>query len=869
MQLITCNAYAALSVSSVDPSSGIAIGENIVTFTGTGLADVNYVDFGGYQATIQSRSDTQLTVVVPNAYTWGSVGIELDTNSDYKYLPSAYTYIGPEFTSIVPNEGSIAGGTDVTIHGNYFAGITGISFDYNYATTFSVIDESTITVTTPSSWSGEGTFNIQIETDTNTLDVPNAFTYTTATLDSVSPGNGSIAGGTTVTLQGAGLNAVSYVYIDGIEAVINSQSDTSIEITTPEYSAGTWGIQIELTTGDVLDTGKTFTYTSPSISAMNPIYGPVDGGTNVTLSGSGLSAISDIMLDGYNANITSKTDTSLTFVTPVATSPGEKNIQVNYTTGDSELIPNTFIYINDIPITKTYVAGDLAPRGNPDGQLNVADVLVMERIVSGIIEPTETERYIADVAPYDNADGVVNVSDVLVLERAVNGEIVLPPVQVGINFSTAHINETISGNVIWGDSVNGETHTVFGELNVPPGSTLTISDNTHVEVDGWSNIIVDGNLNIGSGVEFDFGDGAAFKVNGYIKIQGNETSPVKFTSLLETPAPSSWSGILVQAGAKVEIDYATIEYAEDGVRFLAGSSPLSDQSYIQNSIIRYNTNGISCFGDGSQSVKNPLPLISKNKIYENDVYNIQAFQYANAQSTELDVSNNWWGSEDGNEIVAKIYSHKDYFSAPNIYISPVLNSSGIVSGNVLFGSSISDKTISGKTQIINSYDITTGTTITFLSDSDITANSIIVNGEIDIQSGAKINVKGEIDVNGYLNVYGGPDSPVNFTTDIGLNWGGIVVKPDGSVQINNALIERATNGVTFDGGEGVIQDSLIRWNEIGVLIKPNSSPQLLNNTITLNHYGIYIQGSGNDTTNPQPTITGNNIFDNSVAGLYV
>jgi len=73
-----------------------------------------------------------------------------------------------------------------------------------------------------------------------------------------------------------------------------------------------------------------------------------------------------------------------------------------------------------------YVAGDLAPRGNPDGQLNAADLLVLTQLVNGVITATPTEQIVGDVGPLNSADGVLDVRDMLVLQRAVLGKMALP-----------------------------------------------------------------------------------------------------------------------------------------------------------------------------------------------------------------------------------------------------------------------------------------------------------------------------------------------------------------------------------------------------------------------------------------------------------
>ena len=871
--LFASTANAALTVTNVNPNSGLAIGGNTVTISGTDLLGVDYIDFNGYVATIQAsgRTNTQMTVVVPNAYTWGAVDISVfnSTLSEYVTRTSGYTYLAPVINTVLPNQGSVVGGTPVTISGSNFVDITGVVFDGNYATSVNVVNTATITAVTPVSFRGAVPVLVQLETTVNTADKPNAFTYTSAAVSSVEPSSGSVAGGANVNLIGTGLNAVAFVYIDGNPVTITSKTDTSIHIMTPPYMAGTWNIQIKLSTGDILETGRAFTYVAPTVTAMNPILGPLAGGTLVTLTGTNLLAVSAVTIDSVSASITSHTDSSISITTPIGGSPGTKEVAVELSTGDSILTDRTFTYINDIPVATTYMAGDIAPRGSPNNELNVADILVLQRIVKGMVAPTELESTIADVAPVGNGNHQLDVADIMVLQRAVNGLVTLPPVTVGINASTTHINETTSGTVTWGESVYGETHTVFGSLTVPAGSTLTVAAGARVEVDGWSTINVNGIMNIQSGAQFEFGNGAIFQVSGTLKIQGTSLAPAVFSSMLATPAPASWSGIVVRSGAKVEIDYAFIEYAGNGITFQPGSSPLTNQSYVSNSTIRNNTVGIACNGDGVTAANNPRPLVNQNGIYDNEVNNYQALSYRDASSIVLDAKNNWWGSIDGHDIVGKIYSNKNYPTSPKLDISPILNASRVSAGNVLIDSPISNVTLSGTSQIIGSYTIPTGITVTIASSSQVNVDNIQVYGILTAQSGSHFIFGGKIDVYGTFNVQGASSSPVLFNSDPGIQWTGITIFAGGTANISNALIERANTAITFNGGGGTVQNSLLRWNTIGILVMSNSSPSISGNTFTENQYGIYVQGTGNDSTNPRPIITGNNIYGNTSAGLYV
>lgn len=69
--------------------------------------------------------------------------------------------------------------------------------------------------------------------------------------------------------------------------------------------------------------------------------------------------------------------------------------------------------------------GDIAPRGTPDGQLNAADLSLMQQLVLGQLTATSEELILGDVAPYSTGDDVINGADMLILIRAILGEITL------------------------------------------------------------------------------------------------------------------------------------------------------------------------------------------------------------------------------------------------------------------------------------------------------------------------------------------------------------------------------------------------------------------------------------------------------------
>jgi len=84
------------------------------------------------------------------------------------------------------------------------------------------------------------------------------------------------------------------------------------------------------------------------------------------------------------------------------------------------------------PLSSTqFTAGDVAPYGSPDGQLNAGDLLILQRFLLGDLVPSTEEQLLCDVAPLGGPDGLLNAGDLALLQRAVLGLVSLPPVDIG------------------------------------------------------------------------------------------------------------------------------------------------------------------------------------------------------------------------------------------------------------------------------------------------------------------------------------------------------------------------------------------------------------------------------------------------------
>ncbi|MEV6565994.1 IPT/TIG domain-containing protein, partial [Streptomyces kronopolitis] len=129
----------------------------------------------------------------------------------------------PVVTSVSPNQGFPAGGTNVTITGAGFTGATLVRFGPN-GTNFVLVSDTLITAKTPP---GTGTVQVTVTAPTGASTQNVLFTYTSVpVLSSLSPTSGPTAGGNTVTLNGTNLTGATSVKFGANPATILTNTAT-------------------------------------------------------------------------------------------------------------------------------------------------------------------------------------------------------------------------------------------------------------------------------------------------------------------------------------------------------------------------------------------------------------------------------------------------------------------------------------------------------------------------------------------------------------------------------------------------------------------------------------------------------------------
>jgi formylglycine-generating enzyme required for sulfatase activity len=159
---------------------------------------------------------------------------------------------------------------------------------------------------------------------------------TAPTVTDVSPASGPTTGGTLITITGENLLNTTSVLIDGRAATaVTVVSSTVVSAVTPSgLSLGAKDILVT-TPGGVAIAAGAFIYTAPAptITSIAPSFGPVIGGTPITISGTALTGATSVTVGGAPAtNVTVVSATTVTAVTPPGV-PGSAVISITTPTG--------------------------------------------------------------------------------------------------------------------------------------------------------------------------------------------------------------------------------------------------------------------------------------------------------------------------------------------------------------------------------------------------------------------------------------------------------------------------------------------------------------------------------------------------------
>lgn len=279
-----------------------------------------------------------------------------------------------KITKVLPPRGGSSGGTQVQIQGSGFVlgvadrateakKLTTIKFGTNTAIDFQIIDDGTIYVRAPPGKAGST--SITLTSPRGTFVCSGCYTYYDELyLSSVTPKQGPLAGGTDVKITGQGFtNDVQVLFGSYSSPEVTFVSDKEIHAISPR---GVAPELVDLTVYNKNGVGfqrRVFQY-YPDLRVANvsPPVGPLAGGTQVVITGTGFDGLTALKFGGVDAtSFNVDSPTQFTAVAPAGTALGAVDLTLT-TPRETWTVKKGFTYADASGAFEVYA---LSPRIGP------------------------------------------------------------------------------------------------------------------------------------------------------------------------------------------------------------------------------------------------------------------------------------------------------------------------------------------------------------------------------------------------------------------------------------------------------------------------------------------------------------------------
>jgi large repetitive protein len=369
----TCVTLVA-TVDGITPVTGPTAGGTEVTITGTRFVDGAQVAFDGVPATAVRLVDaaTLKARTPPSENTFPvDVTVTLPDGSAL-VLNNAFTYVAPptqRLDRVDPATGSVKGGERVIVKGAGFVDGARLAFYGREATDVRVVNDSTILATTPTGTLGKVAVTLRLP-NVEPLSLEKGFRYVDTAprvVTGVKPVRGAEAGGTKVTILGSAFRPGAKVAFAGKPASdVKVVSSTRITAATPPGALGPVDVSVRNPGVPAATLAQGFEYvTAPTVTGVRPPKGPTDGGTKVTIAGTGFAKTAKVAFDGAAAqDVKVVSETSITAKTPKG-AVGPAKVTVVIPGQPAAALAKAFTYVEPVVVKPPVTPKPGQPRCRP------------------------------------------------------------------------------------------------------------------------------------------------------------------------------------------------------------------------------------------------------------------------------------------------------------------------------------------------------------------------------------------------------------------------------------------------------------------------------------------------------------------------
>ncbi|MBU5670958.1 IPT/TIG domain-containing protein [Paenibacillus brevis] len=371
-------------VSSVFPDQGLTLGNENITIQGRHFINGAKVYFNNTLLSTEFISDTELSVVTPS---WGKAeavnvrvvnpdGQESSLDSGYQYV-----YPAPLITGISPSQGLVTGNDSVTVTGKFFQNGAKLFFDGVGLQNVVFYSSTQLKAKTPG-WGTADIVDVKVINPDGQEDVlVDSFTYQLPDelkITGITPTEGPLDGGTTVSITGSNLRLVKDLYLDSAKITIKSNNGSVLTFVTPKAATpGKVDVKVVDSYGRESLMTEAFEYLSPppppvpTITSITPNEGAMQGGYVVVIKGTNFESTSKAFVNDILASTLFYDRTELRVTIPASEVSGPVDVKVLNVSGQEAIAARAFTYLAPPPKEPPVISSVTPNEGELKGGYNV------------------------------------------------------------------------------------------------------------------------------------------------------------------------------------------------------------------------------------------------------------------------------------------------------------------------------------------------------------------------------------------------------------------------------------------------------------------------------------------------------------------